>query len=152
MPQIILTSGERAVVSEEDYEWARQWSWYVTAKKSGSTGYAGATVKGQKVYLHRMIGERMGICSPGDGGLIDHMNRDRFDCRRENLRRANWSMNSANRTQASATGHLGVEEYRPGRFRAVIERDGVRTRKHGFTSAEAAAAWRDEYRVATFGY
>lgn len=151
MLEVPTTTGPVALVDDED-AWALDHRWRVTARKGNSTGYAATEIARVTVYLHRRVAETAGIVAPRDGWLVDHINRDRFDCRRENLRRANWSMNSANRTPASATGYLGVEEYRPGVFRAVIERDGKRTRKHGFLTAEAAAAWRDEYRIATFGY
>lgn len=54
-------------------------------------GYVGRHAHGL-VLLHREV---MG-CVRGDGLEVDHRNRNRFDCRRENLRVATRALNAQN--------------------------------------------------------
>jgi hypothetical protein len=56
------------------------------------------------VCLHRFI---LGLM-PGDRQLVDHINGDAFDCRRENLRIATWKQNAINRRAFGISGFKGV--------------------------------------------
>jgi hypothetical protein len=70
-----------ALIDAADVPLVEPWSWSLT-----SAGYAarGITVDGRvrQIMLHRQI---LGLRS-GDELDGDHINRDRLDCRRENLR------------------------------------------------------------------
>ena len=82
-----------AVVSPEDAD---------LANKKWSLGAGGYAVRSQYVpggpqlnfRLHRVVLERMGH---GGAPMCDHINRDRLDSRRENLRPADAKLNAANR-------------------------------------------------------
>lgn len=65
-------------MSPEDFRYVVQWSW-VKGKKYV---YRHALVRGVKrmVYLHRIIGERMGL-----SGYVRFVDGDTLNCRRENL-------------------------------------------------------------------
>jgi hypothetical protein len=69
-------------VSPEDYEWLSRWRWKLTAK-----GYAQrTTTRGRNQWTSvRMARAILGL-NPGDPRLADHVNRDRLDNRRSNLR------------------------------------------------------------------
>jgi hypothetical protein len=62
-----------------------KYSWHVHV--SGTKTYARAWVNGRREYMHRMI---------ISADLVDHINRDGLDNRRENLRPATKSLNAIN--------------------------------------------------------
>lgn len=89
------------------------------------------------VYLHRLI------CK-GDPTLeVDHINRDRFDNRKSNLRRVTRQINSFN-TQMEGlptkTGYCGVSKVAKGTWRAQILSRGNERQLGYFKSPEAAHA------------
>jgi hypothetical protein len=73
-----------------------------------SSGYASRFTypegKPTRTYLHRLI------MKPPAGMITDHINGDRADCRRCNLRVVSYSQNSRNRTQSkrNSSGVVGV--------------------------------------------
>lgn len=69
-----------AIIDKADEEWASQWHWSLKP-----TGYAFRNRWGKRPrheYMHRALGG----AQPGDGMYVDHINRDRLDNRRANLR------------------------------------------------------------------
>lgn len=86
-------------VDSEDYAYLNQFSWY-----KHHCGYALAQIEGEKVFMHRLI---MGAKK---GEVIDHINRNTYDNRRENLRFANKRVNSINRNtqKNNTTGYKGI--------------------------------------------
>jgi transposase len=56
-------------------------------------GYAGLTIDGEQMYLHRWIMD----APPGWNPQVDHINRNPLDNRRENLRLVTPAENCANR-------------------------------------------------------
>jgi hypothetical protein len=89
MKQIPLTKGKYALVDDEDYEFLNQWKWQVN-----SDGYAITGVRNQgeriQIRMHRLI-----INTP-KGMETDHINGNRLDNRRDNLRVATKSQNLRN--------------------------------------------------------
>ena len=88
-------------ISLEDKEYIlnlqRSWFfWKGGASVKCPGGYIRATINYENVYLHHIIMSRMGIPKPGDGYSIDHINRDKLDNRRENLRWASQSEQNSN--------------------------------------------------------
>ncbi len=63
-----------AIVNDEDFEKISKHKWRL------KRGYAVATIKEKDVRMHRLI------ISPPTGYEIDHINRDRLDNQRNNLR------------------------------------------------------------------
>lgn len=103
----------------------------------GSHGYAQIRVGGVRTLLHRWV---MGIAA-GDQQdvLVDHINRDRLDCRRSNLRLASPAENSLNRTVPARELPRGV--YRSNkRYIAKIRRHRRDRHLGTFDTPEAAAA------------
>lgn len=99
MKKIPLTQGEFALVDDDMFAYLSQWKWYLS-----DTGYAERKPVSGKVIMHRDI---MG--NP-KGKQIDHINGNRLDNRRENLRVCNRSQNAMNTEKRSTnkSGYKGV--------------------------------------------
>lgn len=82
----------------------------VASKQMYTTSiYPFLRVNAKRVSLHRFIAERMGIViRPGE--VVDHINGNKFDARRENLRVLSRAQNNQNRfmTEKPASGFRGV--------------------------------------------
>jgi hypothetical protein len=92
MAQLILANGEVSLVDEEDFSCVSRYSWrldrfgYVIRTKRGAVKKSRTTV-----FLHREI------MKPPQDMQIDHINGNKRDNRRENLRIVTHLENSANR-------------------------------------------------------
>lgn len=136
MKCIELTQGRVAIVSDEDFAELAQWRWYYAR-----VGYAARRKRrpGRSsivVYMHREI-----MCSEF-GQEVDHINRDRLDNRRENLRVATSSQNKFNQgKQANNTsGYKGVSFHKQrGRWVAEIWQFNKKHYLGLFETREAAA-------------
>lgn len=99
---IKLTKSKETEVDEEDFEWLNQWKWLY------HNGYATRSVwesgKYHHEYMHRYI------LKPPEGFYTDHINGDKLDNRRQNLRVCTTSQNGANRKLNSnnTSGFKGV--------------------------------------------
>lgn len=86
-------------LEDKDYVLSLKCSWYFwkggnSVKNSG--GYIRAHLNEKSVYLHHIIMEHTGFSKPSENHSIDHINRDKLDNRRENLRWATQSEQNAN--------------------------------------------------------
>ncbi len=103
--KIPLSDGSVALVDEVDAWRAEGWKWSLAkgyARRGQQTDYKQTTI-----LLHREI---MGL-APGDGLSVDHINGDKLDNRRGNLRVVSHAENLQNRTSAnknSTSGYRGV--------------------------------------------
>lgn len=117
---IPLTQGYSAIIDEVDAPRVLKLKWNVHKNKYQVS--AVASINGHNIYLHRFILE----AQPGQ--VIDHINRDKLDNRRSNLRFCTTSQNLANRrAPKTASGYRGVrQENRRGKlqFHARVERGG----------------------------
>jgi hypothetical protein len=130
MPQITLTNGGNAEVDPVDASQFEIYRWNQHNGYARRTDYS--TGVRRTVYLHREI------TGAGPGDQVDHIDGDRLNCRRNNLRIVSASVNEYNKpaTRRSSTGFRGVYE-RNGRYRAIVGNVGLGT--HG-TALEAYAA------------
>ena len=91
MKYIKLTKGKIAIVDDEDFEYLNQWKWYYSA-----SGYAVRDVGSRKskrhIWMIRLLNK-----TP-DGFITDHINRNKLDNRKSNLRSVNASQNGMNRS------------------------------------------------------
>lgn len=131
MKEIILTQNRYAIVDDDDYEILNKYKWYY------KTPYAARRVKGirNKVIMHRVI---MGEIP--EGLEVDHINGNKLDNRKCNLRVCRSCDNSKNVSKtpgcsskfkgvswASARKRWRVEiksgfnRYRLGSFKSEIE-------------------------------
>lgn len=110
MKEIILTNGEIALVSDEDYERVVEMRWM-----KESIGYVKST-KWQSVRLHRFI------MNAKYGDIVDHKNCNKLDNRRENLRFATKAQNAINKNIKSnnTSNYKGVALMHKKYIRAYI--------------------------------
>ena len=84
--RITLSNGEACVVSVEDHPHLSQWKWTVNSK-----GYPCRNTRKGKILMHRLI------VGAQKGEICDHINGNKLDNRRENLRIVTHSENNHNR-------------------------------------------------------
>ena len=139
--EIPLTQGFTALVDEQDFEFLSQWRWRYKRHSNGIQGYAvrttGSPGKQVTIYMHRVV---FGAC-PHE---VDHINRDKLDNRRANLRSATHAQNIFNQQnrRTSRVGFKGVQRLRLRtcvRYEASICVDGRRIRLGRFNAPEEAA-------------
>lgn len=113
--QIELTRGQVVRVSPEDFDELARSNWYARWDKSAKKFYAGRNTMKKTILMHRAV------TSCPLGLLVDHINGDTLDNRRENLRFATAAENGRNRgpNRSNSTGYKGVT-LRNGRFVASI--------------------------------
>jgi hypothetical protein len=131
-----------ALVDDEDFERFSAHSWHM------HEGYAARNERqpdGRKriVLMHREI---LGL-ERGDGWEADHINRDRLDNQRENLRVLTKGQQRQNMTTYSSSGYRGVS-FHEGRWRARA----FHVNLGGFDTPEQAAAAAAAYRAQHMPY
>lgn len=84
MKEINISKGHSVLVDDQDLERVNQYHWSFTH------GYAVRNDKGRRIYLHRYI-----VNAP-DNKTVDHINGNRLDNRRSNLRLCSFSENMRN--------------------------------------------------------
>lgn len=96
MKKIPLTQGKFAIVDDADFEWLNQFSWHYH-----NLGYA----RGANGFMHRLIN------NTPVGLETDHMNQDKLDNRRSNLRSVTASVNQSNKpiSRNNTSGVQGVK-------------------------------------------
>ncbi|ARL91005.1 HNH endonuclease [Burkholderia pseudomallei] len=140
MKEIALPRGLVAVVDDEDFDLLNSFTWHFTL------GYAVRHLErpGSGVYrtterMHRMI---MGV-GPGtiDKRQVDHINGNKLDNRKSNLRVCTNAENGRNRgaQKNNSSGYKGVCWHpQSGKWRARIKVDGRQISLGLHASAEAA--------------
>lgn len=85
MKTIPLTQGKYAIVDDEDYEYINKWKWHARKDKRNFYAARGVVVdrKKHRVKLFFIHNE---IMKPKDGMLVDHVDHDGLNNKRNNLR------------------------------------------------------------------
>lgn len=134
----IVGSNLVALVDDDTFELAKNYSWRFTG-----VGYVGtgSTV----LYLHHFV---MGGSHPTK--VVDHINKNKLDCRRENLRLVTQSENMHNSSLRvdNTSGAKGVD-YREsrGKYRVRIKVNGYRHFIGYFASFEEAVEARNKAEI-----
>ena len=134
MKEILLTKGKKAIVDDSDYERISQFKWCYSP-----TGYAVRRAPLEPyalLYLHRVLLEAK------DGEYIDHINGDRLDNRKGNLRKCSMSENLMNRGKQknNGSGYKGVSlDKSRNKWRAQIQKNRRNIGLGRFDSKEDAA-------------
>lgn len=101
MKEIELTRGCVALVDDEDFEWLNEWAWAITYN---SYAKRDCSINGRRftVLMHRQI-----LKAP-NGIEVDHINGNRLDNRKSNLRLATFSENQRN-SKCQKNNKLGIK-------------------------------------------
>lgn len=95
MAKIKLNHNKYAIVDKDDYDFINQWKWRFDMQGySSRTIYLGGGRKNQiqkGIYMHNLINK-----TP-KGFHTDHINRNKLDNRKSNLRTCSQSLNGINR-------------------------------------------------------
>lgn len=141
MKRISLTKGAVTVVDDEDYDFLSRWRW-----KLHPQGYAcrSTWVDGRyvTVLMHRVIAQTPPHLQ------TDHINRDRLDNRRANLRNVTGSVNTMNQglSPRNRSGVRGVSwDRQRGKWIVNTKHLGRYVHLGRFDSIEDAAAARRAY-------
>ena len=135
--KVIFRNGTECIFDSEDYEKLKEYRWRLIRGRTNL--YAGAETYGsetKRVLMHRLV-----MNCPEDM-VVDHINGDGLDNRKENLRVATRSQNSKNRKVNSnnTSGYKGVTfDQTSGSYRASIMCDYEIIHLGLFSTAEEAA-------------
>ncbi len=120
MKKISLSSGHDTLVDDDDYNKYSKHNWWLNCN-----GYTYRQVqnnyKVKTIFLHRIVAE-----TP-EGLDTDHINRNKLDNRRSNLRVVTRSQNmlNINPTKSNRSGYVGVSLHKKsGRWRAYVTING----------------------------
>ncbi len=140
MKEIALSSGEMALVDDQDYDFLSRFNWqntdgYASTRRSFTLAPKVYVVK--RFFMHRLI------LDPPPGIEPDHIDRNRLNNQRSNLRLVTRVENMMNKSPYSnnTSGYRGVR-LENGHWRADIRHYGQRIFLGYFPTAEdAARAW-----------
>ncbi len=93
-----LTKGKYAVIDIKDIELVTPYQWYFDGKYAATNLPEGRG----KLRLHRLL------INPETGLVTDHINGDRLDNKRNNLRMCSSSANNQNRPNNNKNGYRGI--------------------------------------------
>lgn len=136
MKTIQLTKGFSAIVDDDQYEHLSRWHWYY------NNGYAMRQEKGKHILMHQVI---LGA------SMVDHINGDKLDNTKANLRTANKSTNAMNmRKHKGSSIYKGVS--RQGKlWRVQIWQDNKRVFSESAPTQRLAAMIYDLNAPVYFG-
>ena len=138
----ITSQGVKFFYDPEDEELVRRHTWVLSKR-----GYIITSVNRKKVCLHRML-------IPADRGFdIDHINGDKLDNRRCNLRVCTHQQNTFNQKCrcTNTSGYMGVSKHKAAnKYEAYINLSARKIYLGLYETAEEAARVRD--RAALFYY
>lgn len=145
---IPLTRGKFALVDDADYEWLSQWKWHCLLQ-----GYAARRRKVSEggrelILMHRQITGAI------DGFEVDHINGNKLDNRRRNLRNVTCCQNGWNRSKSNynTSGQTGVSWHKSNkRWVAYIRANNKFIRLGNFKDFEDACRARKEAEAQYFG-
>ena len=108
MRKIILTGkrgpGKYALVDDDIFEKANKYSWHIETTGYPARSYRINYKRFNELLHHFVIGK------PSNGFVVDHINRNKLDNRKQNLRFISYGQNivNSNLRTDNTSGHTGV--------------------------------------------
>lgn len=132
--------GKVIYVSLEDHEHFGSFSWSINCKTGYANGmYGGKIWSGDKPkYLHRLVLINSGVLKDSDAKLTDHIDGNRLNNARWNLRAASFLENAHNIQKSGSLPYLGIAVVENG-YAAQIRVDGKHLVVRPLKTVEAAA-------------
>jgi hypothetical protein len=146
---IPLTQGQHAMVDAEDYERVSRCKWCLS--RSSNQLYAPRRCRGKTIRMHQFI------MNPPKGMVVDHIDGNGLNNRRDNLRICTSRQNAWNhkrRKEADASSqYIGVYPCQrpPDKWYVKIQCNGDGTYLGPFDTAIEAARARDRKAIELFG-
>ena len=142
--KITTAKGCEILADAEEIEKLEKYSWCVSAQ-----GYAVANIKGKVVKMNRYI---LGLDNCV-GKFVDHINRNKLDNRKVNLRFCTPKENARNISVAknSKSQILGVRKTKHGKFNVRIVADGKEHHIGNFETIEEAIMARQKAEIKYHG-
>lgn len=140
--KLITVKGEEILIDRIDYDKIKKYYWSIN-----SQGYAISVINGKHKRIHLMILDKP------NGFVVDHINGNKLDNRRSNLRICTYKENARNvrASKNNKTGHLGISLTKFGRYRARIMVNGKEIRLGNYENLEDAIKARKEAEIKYFG-
>lgn len=123
MKQIKLTQGKYAIVDDDMFEYLNQWKWSCSSDEYAVRSGRKVGNKRPYIFMHRLI------LGTKNEYISDHINGNKLDNRKLNLRFATISENNHNRklNRNNTSGYKGVYWYKSkGYWRAQVRNNGKR--------------------------
>lgn len=140
--EIITKKGQKILVDKEDFDKIKKWSWCVSPQ-----GYAVANINHKVTKINWVL-------FPKAKGLVqDHINGNKLDNRKSNLRSCTQHQNSMNcgLYKNSTTGFVGVCKLKNGKYFARIMFNRKEIRIGTFSTLEEAVMERKKAEEKFYG-
>lgn len=140
--KLITIKNEEILIDASDYNSIKNYYWSLN-----SQGYVISVINGKHKRLHLFL-----VNKPNNTD-VDHINGNKLDNRRCNLRICSHKENSRNVkvSKNNKIGHLGISITKYGRYRARIMVDGKEIRLGNYKNIEDAINARKEAELKYFG-
>ena len=141
------SNGKFALVDDDDYQFLNQFRWVVN-----NHGYAICYVCEPEYQDERFLMHAV-VVGAEEGYVVDHINQDRLDNRKSNLRHVGRAVNYLNSPlfKSNTTGYRGVRKEKYGKWIAMIGFNHQRIYLGSFTTPEEAAVAYDNAVTRYYG-
>lgn len=107
---------ENYCVSEDGDVYNRKYKRYLTSSK-GKNGYPRVNIKGRVYYVHTLV--CTAFWGPGEGRVVDHINRKKYDNHYTNLR---WVTPAVNNTNRAIKKQIKTTKFTFDMWREIIDK------------------------------
>lgn len=146
---IFFIDGTSFIIDSSDFQLVSKFTWFKSKRGYPVAHFSRKSPQGHKTFpLHRYLFDFP------QSSTIDHIDRNKMNNRRSNLRFCSQHQNSFNQSlrKTNSTGYIGVSENKTtGRFEAYIHFSGKKKYLGLYSTAEEAAVVRDKEAIRLFG-